>query len=130
MVFYSWHTVHRGAKGKARRIVRVIEHLVDLQNDPYLTCNKYEKWLTAHSWKGKSFLNNPELLLIRTNGLRPLYTAQYIGLASMRSYANYKITGDLTLDYLVCKGKEVMIEENPLLEVRDGVVHFKYETKE
>jgi len=53
--------------------------------------------------------------------------AQYVALASLRSYADYAITGDTTLDLNLVEIPVELFNENSLLRVKNDKVHFKYE---
>ena len=53
--------------------------------------------------------------------------AEYVGVASFRSYPMYLQTKDSTLDLLYLPISEDIIKANRLLEIKDGKVHFRYE---
>jgi hypothetical protein len=76
---------------------------------------------------GESFLLQPHKLLDEAFRYRPKEVAEYIGLASFRNYAYYCASKDATLDLLHSPVREDIINNNRLLSIRDGRVHFKYE---
>ena len=73
-------------------------------------------------------LLHPEILL--TKG-RAQYSdkevAEYVGVASFRNYYEYKRTGNKTLDLIHCPVSQDTINENRLLDIRDGCIHFLFE---
>lgn len=76
--------------------------------------------------KGPSFLHNLKEVLLQDVGMG--YKYQYIRLASMRNYFDYKVRN---IDYLPCivaeaDGQERYLE-NPLLNINDNNIHFNYE---
>ena len=91
--------------------------------------NKYDdiyKYASKH-FNGESFLVHPDVLL--HNGYKYEYReiAQYLALASLRPYADYLITGDTTLDLLQCEVDQELFNDNSLLSIKNGRVHFLYE---
>jgi hypothetical protein len=51
----------------------------------------------------------------------------YVGVASFRNSFEYAKTKDTTLDLIYSQVSENTINQNRLLEIRDGIIHFKYE---
>jgi hypothetical protein len=126
MVFYNWRRIYALTKGSSFKIFDVIEYLTYRK----LPWNKLSKhyWVSQHDWHGDSFLINPRDLLEQGQLITTKRDiAEYVGLASMRNYAEYKVFGDPTLDFLACSGKEDIIQRNRLLRLEDGRVHFLYE---
>ncbi len=78
-------------------------------------------------WSGSSFLADPWALWENHKGYTAKEVAEYIGLASYRSYAHYSATRDLTLDLLHSPLSEKTINSNRLLRIEDGRVHFLFE---
>lgn len=76
---------------------------------------------------GQSFLINPYTLVAERNRWKYKEIAQYVALASFRSYAYYATTQDKSLDLLHSPVGEDIINQNRLLSIKDGRVHFQYE---
>lgn len=70
---------------------------------------------------------NPHELINNSFRYTPKEVAQYIGLASFRSYNDYRLTNDSSLDLLHSPMNEDAIKQNRLLRIKDGRVHFLYE---
>ena len=76
--------------------------------------------------KGECFILNIDEVLRNANDPNNLY--QYLELACKRSMFDYKIRGIKYLPLVyVDEHREVWIEANPLLEIVDDRVYFKYE---
>lgn len=126
MVFYNWRRVYALTKGSTFKIFDVIEYLT-YRVPPRNKLSRHY-WVSQHDWHGESFLLNPRDLLEQGQLITTKRDiAEYIGLASLRNYAEYKVFGDPTLDFLACSGKEDIIQRNRLLRVENGKVHFLYE---
>ena len=52
---------------------------------------------------------------------------EYAGVASFRNYHDYVNTKDTTLDLFDCEVSEEIINNNRLLELKDGRIHFMFE---
>ena len=76
---------------------------------------------------GTSFLMNPELLLKNEIGASFREMAEYVGLASYRSYGDYAMNGTLTLPVYHNNMERDKIERNPLLHIKNDNIHFKLE---
>jgi hypothetical protein len=127
MIFYNWKKILWYSQGSTSKIIEIIR---------YLTFNSYPRTrkdifykLSQQTWTGNSFLKNPDLLLKNRRNHKNLHVAHYIGLASLRNYAEYKIEGTLSLDFLAFKEKEALINktDNRLLYIKDDLIHFLYE---
>ena len=80
-----------------------------------------------HNYGGKSFLLNPETLLTTGRSFSDKEVAEYVGVASFRSYPDFVQRKDSTLDLLYLPISEDTINKNRLLRIEDGKVHFLYE---
>lgn len=74
-----------------------------------------------------SYLLCPLKLIEQHREVGQTEIAQYIELASTRSYNVYKNTGEITLPTYYVKGYKKMLEHNRLLIVTDETISFKYE---
>lgn len=125
LIRYDWQKVRRYAKGNAKRVIKVIayqtfRHVPESQFDPM-----YQVAYT--DWSGDSFLAHPEKLLVHRRIYSPRHIAQYVGIASYRSYIKYKVTKQVELSLLECPIPTEKFANNPLLEVVDGNILFLYE---
>jgi hypothetical protein len=72
-------------------------------------------------------LLHPEDLLSKRNKYKDKEIADYIGLASFRNLGEYKATGKLTLDLAHSPIGQDAINNNRLLRIDRGEIHFLYE---
>ena len=76
---------------------------------------------------GTSFLLNPEPF-IKDKRTDILYKLQYLKLAAMRGYTQYKEYGLKTLDLSFYPDLDrKLISSNPLLKIKNNQLHFLYE---
>lgn len=78
-------------------------------------------------FSGESFMLNPFELIDYAFKWTPKEVAQYIGLAGFRSYSNYSITKDKSLDLFHSPVDQDTINNNRLLRIVDGKIYFYYE---
>ncbi len=78
-------------------------------------------------FSGESFLVDPYALWENKHKYTNKEVAEYMGLASYRSYAYYCATNDTSLDLFHSPLSEVTINKNRLLRIENGRVHFLYE---
>lgn len=125
MVFFDWQKIYRKTGGSSKRIILVLKALcmTGLPRNVYDPVYKYY----YDDFSGRSFLLQPELLLAYAFKYTPKEVAQYIGLASFRSYAYYRTTNDATLDLLHSPVSEDTIKQNRLLSIEDDRIVFLYE---
>jgi hypothetical protein len=129
MILYSWKKVFSDSKGNTKEILRRIYYITYTpipknKEDPF-----YE--ISRVNWAGSSYLINPEALfnLKKSEGsLKEL--AEYVGLASFRSYAEYKASKIKTLDLIKSPLSQDALNNNRLLEVRGNKIHFLLEDTE
>lgn len=106
--------------------MRLIYYVTNLptpnnKDDPYYNYSKT-------NWSGTSFLVHPERLFAIPKSEYDLKElAEYVGLASLRNYAEYKVYKKTTLDLVKSPLPEDTLKTNRLLEVRDGKIHFLLE---
>ena len=114
--------VSKGNVADAIQILRIITYKIKPKNYHDKTFKFYR-----YRFGGKSYLLNPKELLEAGRALSDREVVEYAGVASFRNYHNYVNTKDTTLDLLECPVSEEIINNNRLLEVRDGRIHFYYE---
>lgn len=116
-LFFNIEKVNRAAKSSPTQTLRIIKDMSD--RNPI---TKYYKLLT-----GNSFLLKPELLLNdKTTDI--LYVYQYVLLAARRDYSLYKLFGEKSLPLSYFPDINLSsIRTNPLLNVTNSEIKFKYE---
>ena len=128
MLLYNWKSIFSAAEGDAFEIfliLRMLVHNIFPKNkfDPIYPYHKIR-----HNFLGQSFMLNADVLIY--NAYRHSYRdiGIYASMASYRSYANYLVTKDTTLDliHLDYDPKE-FINDDRLLYVQNERVHFVYE---
>ena len=124
MIFYNWTVVRQVAQNRPSEIREIIRYLASQSRAKNVTTHKKYSQI---DWSGVSFLVSPEALITFTAKIPDLYFAQYVALASLRKYAEYELLGKLTLDITLFPEHKGIINENPLLTMKDGEVHFQYE---
>jgi len=121
MILFNWRKVKLIADYKLGSIMLIMHAItwpvllptrIQRLNNPY-----YE-----HDFSGHSYLLQPEKLLVRKD--IPLKDrVEYISLAARRSYAEYLLSGDTTLDCRLVKRPT----ENQLITAKNNRVVFNYE---
>ena len=117
--------MYRKTGGSSKRIILVLKAMTT-QGLPQSVYDPIYKYY-YDDFSGDSFLLQPTILLAEAFRYTPKEVAQYIGLASFRNYAHYCASKDATLDLLHSPVSEDTINNNRLLEIKDGRVHFLYE---
>jgi len=120
MILFSWEKIKQTSRNSNQDILKIMFSITW----PYILPTKRQRKINKYydyDFSGFSFLINPEDLLVRKD-LPPKVLVEYIMLASRRSYADYIITGDATLDCRLANPTK-----NELLKTIDGKIHFAYE---
>lgn len=117
-LFFNWNKLVKLSKGDSNRLLAIISKYYD---------NKVKALPQQTHLSGTSFLLNPKDLFKDTQ-TDVLYIHQYINLAALRDYSFYKLYGvkSLQLSYY----PEInlsSIRHNPLLNVTNTEIYFKYE---
>jgi len=125
MLLFNWKKVLKESRRSNAELLKIMTYLTFRPKiyslyDPFLE-------YSFKDWSGNSFLRNPEPLFINRKRFPDKQIVEYIGLASLRNYSEFVMTGKLTLDLLACAGKEDLIDNNRLLLLKDGEIHFLYE---
>lgn len=125
LIFFNWRKIYLLCDKSSIEILKVIRYLT---LKPKILTKKHRYYrISKVDWRGHSFLLNPKPLFENRHKYDDLEIVHYIGLASLRNYGEYKISGKKTLDLLACLGKEDIINNNRLLYVENNQVHFIYE---
>jgi len=125
LIRYDWQKIRLYAKGNANLVIRVIAY----QTFNLTPKSKFDPMygLSYTDWSGQSFLVHPERLLANRHVHTPRHIAQYVGIASYRSYNHYKITKQADLSVLGCPVSTEKFANNPLLEIVGDSIQFLYE---
>ena len=125
MIKYDMEKIMRISDGDPTSILTVI-HILTYNRIPSSNKDPIYKYY-GKSYLGNSFLANPKQLLAERKNYSNLEAANYVVVASYRNYQEYKRTGDTTLQLLHFPLLEEIINENRLLRIENGVIHFKFE---
>lgn len=113
MLFFDYEKIFLVSKGNSNIMVNLIRRMVD---DP-----------DAHRMlNGSSYILNESVIVYNPNKLSNRQLAEYLGLCSLRNYAEYKFSGDSTLDMQQLPPwipREV-IETNPLIVINKSKLNF------
>jgi|TARA_R110000851_G_scaffold226461_6_gene379155 hypothetical protein len=125
MIYFNWKKIWGTTQGDVGDIITILR-MITLKLYPK---NYYDKTIRFYgkNFHGSSFLVNPVALLEKGRAFSDKEVAEYVGVASFRNYHEYVKTKDTTLDLIYCAVSENTINQNRLLELRDGIIHFKYE---
>lgn len=128
MLLYNWRVILKTSSGKAKDIVDIVDSMMW----GHIPRNSHLYKYNFIDFSGLSFLYNAYELIRNRQFYTDLEIANYIGLASYRSLAEYKLSGIKTLDMSLSPMDHAQIKNNRLLRVEDEKVIFKYEdyTKE
>jgi hypothetical protein len=125
MLLFNWNKIMKVSKGNVADIVTILR-IITYKIQPK---NYYDKTFKFYQYRfgGKSYLKNPKDLLETGRTFSDREVVEYAGVASFRNYHNYVNTKDTTLDFLMSPISEGIINNNRLLELKDGRVHFMFE---
>ena len=125
MLLFDWNKIMRASKGNVGDIIQILR-IITYKIQPK---NYYDKTFKFYKYKfgGSSYILNPKDLLERGRAFSDREVVEYAGVASFRNYHEYVNTKDTTLDFLMSPISEGIINNNRLLELKDGRVHFMFE---
>lgn len=128
MILFDWKRVRQATAPSSKKLVDLIEWLAIGRPLPKNRWSQEYRWQDK-DFSGSSFLINP-MNLVRD---RYQYTfrecAEYIALASLRSYADYRAIRRRELPLILSPLPLEKLEANRLLIVRDNQITFKYEIR-
>ena len=125
MLLYSWKKILRKSGGSSKRILTILKAMTQRELPRHVYDPVYKYYYTDFS--GDSFLVNPYSLLVNRYKWKDKEIADYIGLASFRSTGDYLATGKVTLDLAHSPLGQDAINNNRLLRIDRGEIHFLYE---
>ncbi len=113
IIFFNLENIERASKYQEHKMLEILN---DMAKGKVLQTTMY----------GRSFLRNFEEMYRQRVDI--LFKAQYVHLAARRSYSNYKLLGQLSLDlsYYPEISKDV-IKTNPLIKISNNQVNFLFE---
>ncbi len=126
MIRYNWKKILRESKGKVSDLMLIVWY-VTYNYPPTSKRDRLFKFY-GKDYSGDSFLIYPEGMYKYRKSASDSEWAAYIGIASYRSYNDYIINQQLTLEVeRVPKRLQPIIKRNRLLKIEDGYIHFEYE---
>ena len=106
LILYSWPKIVSKSNGRVSKMMEILSHLTFRlipEND-----RDFRYQISQEDWTGDSFLLNPSKLFVHRHQFKDREIAEYVALASLRSYAEYKATRKATLNLIECP-----VEEGP-----------------
>ena len=125
MIKYNWAKILKVTEGDSNSIVLIV-HMLTYPKVPSSYRDPTYKYY-GQSFEGFSFLINPERLLTERLKYTNREAAEYVAVASYRNYLEYNKTGDTRLHLIDFPLFEEIINNNRLLHMKDGTIHFKFE---
>ena len=125
MIKYNWEKILKVTEGDSNSIVLIV-HMLTYPRVPTSYRDPTYKYY-GQSFEGFSFLLNPEKLLTERLKYTNKEAAEYVAVASYRNYLEYMKTGDAKLHLIDFPLFEEIINNNRLLHMEDGTIHFKFE---
>ncbi len=126
MIRYNWKKILRESKGKISDLMLIVWY-VTYNYPPTSKRDRLFKFY-GRDYSGDSFLIYPEGIYKYRKSASDSEWAAYVGIASYRSYNDYIINQQLTLEVeRVPKRLQPIIKRNRLLKIEDGYIHFEYE---
>ena len=125
MVRYDWKKILKVTKGSIVDILLVVHTLTYNLTPKNYRDPLYKYW--NKDWSGNSFLITPEAIFEKRPQFSDREWAEYIAVASYRNLNSYNENRKTTLDLLHNPVPEIIIKNNRLLKIEDGVIHFRFE---
>ena len=123
MIRYNWKKIAKDSRNKVSDILLIVWY-VTYQYPPTSKRDRLFKFY-GKDYSGDSFLLNPEFIYKHRKSASD---SEWVGIASYRSYNDYIINQQLTLEVeRVPKRLQPIIKRNRLLKIEDGYIHFEYE---
>jgi len=128
VIFYDWKKVLRLSNGNIKDIIRIMYANTYQLNSVKFKRNKEKFRLLTQDIKGDSYLLNPKEIFKNDKHATLKQMAEYISLASLRNYLDYKWYKNTTLPFKYTNINRQAIENNPLLEIdNNDNIHFTLE---
>lgn len=126
MLLFDWSKIYEASESSPAMCVLILRMLVE----NLVPKNKYDPIYKFYgkSFIGASFLVHPDVLLYNRFRYTNKEVAQYMALASLRSVAEYYVSGQVTLPKTQTPIDDELIKNNRLLRIdKNGDIHFLYE---
>lgn len=125
MFLFNWKKIYKEADGSSIKCLEILDMMV-YKKVPYNSYDPIYKYRNKN-FSGDSFLLQPEILLENSFRFEPREVAIYVALAARRKLADYLAFGEKNLSARHAPQLNTLIEENRLLYIRRGKIHFIYE---
>ena len=126
MIKYNWEKILQTTDGDAGKVMLIIHMLTYNITVPKNYKDPVYKYY-GQSFEGYSYLKNPKRLLLERKNYSNTECAEYVAIASYRNYMDYQTTGDTTLQLINLPFLEEIFDNNRLLTMKNGIIHFKFE---
>lgn len=125
LILYNWPKIVSKSDGRVSKMLEILSHLTF----KLLPVNEedFRFNISQENWSGDSFLLNPSKIFIHRHQFKSREIAEYVALASLRSYAEYKATRKTTLSLIECPVEQVQIKDNRLLSFCNNQIYFCWE---
>tara|TARA_R110002020_G_scaffold81432_2_gene202322 strand:+ start:375 stop:791 length:417 start_codon:yes stop_codon:yes gene_type:complete len=125
MIKYNWEKIAETTQHDASQIMLVL-HMLTYPRRPSNFKDPTYRYF-GQTFEGHSFLLNPERLLAERKNYTNTECAEYVAIASYRNYIEYRKTKETTLQLINLPFLEEIFNNNRLLQMKDGIIHFKFE---
>ena len=125
MVLFNSKKIVNKTKGSATDIL-IIMHWLTFMSLPQTRHDRIMKYI-HYNFVGDSFAVNLKPFFFEAKNYTPQDRLQYLSLMSRRSFADYMHEKTVTLDLSHSDVSQDAIDNNRLLTLEDGLIHFKYE---
>lgn len=91
--------------------------------------NLHKKKMQFRPLLGNNFILNPEIIVDNPLKLTDRQLAEYLGICAYRNYAHYlqQKEANLPMEYLPSYIPRSVVEDNPLLAIKQSKIIFIYE---
>ena len=90
LILYNWPKIVSNSNGRVSKMLEILSHLTFRLLPENEEDFRYQ--ISRQDWSGDSFLLNPSKIFIHRHQFKSREIAEYVALASLRSYAEYKAT--------------------------------------
>lgn len=125
MVLFDWKKIVDRTGGKSKDILAVM-HMLTFMTFPSDTKDVLYKYIHIN-FVGNSFAEELKPFFFEAKRYTTRERLEYLSLLSRRSFAEYMHNQTVTLDLSHANLSQDIINNNRLLTLKDGLVHFKYE---
>jgi hypothetical protein len=125
VIFYNWEKMYLATQGNSSAIITLIANITY----PTLPKNVWDPIyrLSQQNWGGNSFLLYPEKIISNRSKFGDTELAQYVALASFRSFAEYQATNKRSLNMLISPVSAELINNHRLLSLVEEDIFFCWE---